>query len=603
MQLMCDAVSVLGSRHGLLLDPVAHACRILRFDNFTRMPSFPLRAGAVINGKEYVFPFCPDGERFAFFDQRLTPCTSRFIAIEAASGLKVTLTFATPFRPRDAAYSTTPVIGVRMTVERLGGNYRWTRLSVKPETVELFFEVAGGDLAVEPRGDDAVDVAFTSCSSFPRQRDFGKPGTEWAQRDRIVAVTGARDGLRFTRRLTGADLSGSLDLAWCTHSEPVLQVHAERCPFKYAARFADLDAVCAWARAHTPGLFANAARVDGLIGANNQPKSINQLMAYTLHAWLADTWWVERGDGRDWFSVWEGNCYFHSTVDVEFTQAPFYLAVWPELLGIELDFWPEFSKDGAVLLGERGRGTRFLSHDCGQMARADGQTYPHEMEVEETTNYVILLYAHWRRTGDGNLARSKRAVVEQYLAFLVACDTTGNGVPDRGVANTIDDASPAVQYGREQVYLAVKTLAAFRCGAELLRFYGDGAGAADYTRRADAILAVIEEKGWNRDHYVTLLDKSAEGVVNPWSGQPLNVDEVPGWDACHIFTENAQAVLDLVGLDLGLDPERVKTDLCTAAERCLQEYGCSPRISTAPAPTAPSSRAWWGWAAIPAGSP
>ena len=29
------------------------------------------------------------------------------------------------------------------------------------------------------------------------------------------------------------------------------------------------------------------------------------------------------------------------------------------------------------------------------MARANGQLYPHEMEVEETANYLIMLYAHF----------------------------------------------------------------------------------------------------------------------------------------------------------------------------------------------------------------
>lgn len=575
MQLMCDAVTVLGSRHGILLDPIGAKCELIRFDSFPRMPAFRLRTGAVINGKEYVFPFCPDGERFAFFDQRITPCTSRFIAIDPDSGLKVSMTLATPFRPRDAVYSTTPVIAVRMKAERISGNYRWTPVNVKAETVVLFFEVMEGDMTLSESGPDSLDVKFLSRATWPQQRDYGKPGTEWPQHDRIVCTSGVREGNRFVLRLSGSDLSaGSLELAWCTHSGPVLQVHEQRLPFHYASCFADLDAVAAWARAHTGGLFANAARVDGIIQNNNQSKSINDLLAYTLHAWLANTWWVKRGE-RDWFSVWEGICHFHSTVDVEFTQSPFYLAVWPELLGIELDYWPEFSKDGSKLLGPRGEGTLFLSHDVGHMARADGQEYPHEMEVEETTNYLILLYAHWRRTGDFTIASAKRDVVMKYLAFLVLCDTTGNGVPDRGTANTLDDASPAIQYGREQVYLAVKTLAAFLCGAAVLRQCGDEAVATYYERRAGVIRALVEAKGWNENHYVTLLDKRTEGVVNPWTGATLTSDEVPGWDSCHIFTQNAMAVLDMVGLDLGLNPERVATDLRTAAHRCLQEYGCS----------------------------
>lgn len=574
MQLMCDAITVLGSRHGILFNPAGRCCQLIRFDSFPRMPSFALQAGAVINGQEYRFPLCSDGQRFDFFDQRMTPCSSRFIAIEPNSGLKISLKFVTPFRPRDASYSTTPVIAISMKAERISGNYRWSPLSVSAETVELFFEIAKGDLSLSENGLDALDIRHISHPNWHRKEDYGQPGLQITQCDRLVCIAGQREGRRFVRRISADKLSGDLVLAWCTHSEPVLQVHERRRPFKYAALFPDLDAIAAWAHDNTLGIFDNAAHVDAVVAANNQSKSINDLLAYTLHTWLANTWWVVR-DGQDFFSVWEGICRFHSTVDVEFTQSPFYLAVWPELLGIELEYWPDFSKDGARLLGSRGTGTMFLSHDCGKMLCANGQIYPHEMEVEETANYLIMLYAYWRRTGDFSIALTKLDIVDKYLAFLVACDTTGNGVPDRGVANTLDDASPAIQFGREQVYLAVKTMAAFRCGAAILREAGADVTSKDYERRADIVRELVESKGWNKDHYVTLLDKRAEGVVNPWTDEVLTADEVPGWDSCHIYTENAMAILDMVGLELGLDPERVVTDLRTAAVRCLREYGCA----------------------------
>ena len=100
MQMMCDAVSVLGSRHGILWNPAGRHAGIVRFDLFERMPKFDLRAGAVIDGVEYVFPLCAGGKLFDFFDQRTTPCTMSLTGIHAASGVKVRLTVATPFRPR-----------------------------------------------------------------------------------------------------------------------------------------------------------------------------------------------------------------------------------------------------------------------------------------------------------------------------------------------------------------------------------------------------------------------------------------------------------------------------------------------------------------------
>jgi hypothetical protein len=574
MQLLGDALSVLGSRHGLIFDPQAGTCRLLRFDAFAEAPVVELRAGLVVNGKAYHFPLCPDGERFAFFDQRLTPCTTRFIGIEPHTGLKASLEIVTPFRPRDATFSTTPVLGLRLGVERLSGNFRWTPVSAPVNDLELFIEIAGPNLRVEPSA-GAVDLFFTSRTARAKDWDSDPGARVVPQHDRLVALSGEVEGTRFRLPLDPAAVGAArLDVAWCTHSEPVLQVGGRRRPFAYTRAFASLDAVVAWAGEHGTELFANARHVDGVIGANNLSASINALFAQTLHSWLINTWWVDC-DGTDWFSVWEGNCHFHSTVDVEFTQSPFYLAVWPELLGLQLRQWPAFSKDGALTLGERGRGTAFLSHDCGAMAVADGQAYPHEMEVEETTNYLILTYAYWRRTDDRMLVREVADTLRRYLAFLVAADTAGHGIPTLGVANTIDDASPAIQYGREQVYLAVKTLAAFLGGAALLEALGENESARNYRHRAERIRDYIEAHGWAGDHYVTLLDRSAEGLRNPWTGQPLATAEVLGWSNCHIYTQNALAVLDLVGLDTGLSPERLRRDLITAAERCLREYGCA----------------------------
>ena len=342
----------------------------------------------------------------------------------------------------------------------------------------------------------------------------------------------------------------------------------------FAEEFADLAAVADWARANPGALFANAARVDGIVTGGNGAKSVDNLLAQTLHSWLIDTWWAVRPDGRDWFSVWEGSCYFHSTVDVEFTQSPFYLAVWPELLRIELDFWPEYSKDGTKCLGPRGQDTLFLSHDTGSHSSACGQDYHHEMEVEETTNYLILSWAYQRRTGDDSTIFKHAETIRRYLQFLLACDTTGNGIPDKGVANTIDDASPAVQFGTDQIYLAVKTLAALEAGREFMLMVDNDEMAEACADSARRIRELIAEKGWAGDHFVTLLEKEGRGIVDPWSGEKMDLDEVPGWDAPHIYTANGLAPLDMVGIDLGLDEDRLRTDLRVATERCLREYGC-----------------------------
>jgi xylan 1,4-beta-xylosidase len=136
---------------------------------------------------------------------------------------------------------------------------------------------------------------------------------------------------------------------------------------------------------------ANAARVDAILSKHDLGAAWENLLAQTLHSCLACTWWARRDDGREWFSMWEGSCYFHSTVDVEFTQAPFYLTIWPELLGLQLEQWTGYLVPGESLLGAAGLGSAYLAHDCGQVVCANECRYQHPMAVEESANFLVLL--------------------------------------------------------------------------------------------------------------------------------------------------------------------------------------------------------------------
>ncbi|MFW5751155.1 MAG: glutaminase domain-containing protein [Planctomycetota bacterium] len=581
MQLMCDCVAVLGSRHGILFDPTARECRLLRFDRFTRMPRFGLRAGVVIDGEEFVFPLASlaeGGSDFDFVDQRSTPTTVRFIGVHAASCCRVELIATTPFRPRDADFSTVPVLGLSLRVGRIPGIFRWKRRSIDLAQVQAFIElVPPADWQVEQAGSDAIDCRFASVRAAVKQ-DFSDvwdtDDEAVAQHDRLVALDGTAAGRRLSQTIhftAGRDdeEAGRLDVAWCTWSQPVFELHGTRRPFLYAARFAGLDAVCDWARAYYPELTRNAAAVDRICTDHDRGVAVDRMLAYTLHSWLANTWWVP-----GWFSVWEGSCYFHSTVDVEFTQSPFYLALWPELLELELDNWPDFSNPGEELLGETGANTSYLSHDTGAHAEASRQYYSHDMAVEETANYLILACATWARTGRDHLLRKHAATLRAYLRFLVAADSNGNGVPDRGVANTIDDASPAVQFGREQVYLAAKTLAAFVAGERIFAHLGDAGIVGLCRARSGMLREAIDTRGWLGDHYAVLLERGGT-LVNPWSGQQMECAEIPGWDAAHIYTVNGLVPLDMAGIDVGLDHAHLATDLRTATRRCCGTYGCA----------------------------
>ncbi|MCE5259924.1 MAG: DUF4965 domain-containing protein [Chloroflexi bacterium] len=574
MQPMGDGISVLGSRHGMMWDPFNRCSYLVRFDKHPGI-SFSLRVGVRLGERTIVLPLCPEGDVFAFLDQETLPSAMVLIGIDPESGIKVRFEVRIPFRPRDADYSTAPVYYLKACVSRLSKPFRWTEPAAGSSSGSLFIEVSGDTMQAR-ENERGCDITLQT----PVTRPFGEyqtlPGYCQEVYERLEVLCGQPSayGAEAPFTLDTGETGPEVCLAWCACAPDILSVADELCPFRYRQQFANLSEVAGWARVHADEVFSYGSWFDAVVADHSLGSAVTHLLSQTLHSWLINTWWVRvPSREKEWFSVWEGSCYFHSTVDVEFTQAPFYLTLWPELLRLELDEWPEYAKTGERVLGENGKGTQFLAHDMGVLAAVGQQAYPHDMEVEEAADYILLAYAYWQRSGELSVQFTHYDTIRRFCDFIQACDTNGNGVPDVGCTNTIDDAAPAIQYGREQVYLAVKALAALRCGAELLQSAGYQ-HTADYLTQADAIQRALDDKGWLGDHYAVTLEPSAEGLLDPWTRQPLH-GILPGWDACHIYTANTLPILDVLGCDLGLDEERIVCDIQTTLPRTLTRYGCT----------------------------
>ncbi len=574
MQLICDVVAVLGSRHGVVFRPGERHCRILRWDPwYMEWPKCGIRAGLRLGEEEIVFPLTPRGKLFELVDQRLETCQTRWIGLHAASATRVCLQATTPFRPRDARFSTVPVIGFRLEVSALQGVFEQIPKTLDLRTVVLFLEWESLDESVRLEADgESWCLHFSSLACYPRPGDNRRQVRErrlLPQTDRLITTNGEITNRGF-RRMVDLQDPQPLDVFWCAAPAPVCEVFGTLRPFYYTRYWPRMEAVVDWARQDGEEIFHNAKRVQAIVSDNDSPVAANRLLSYTLHNWLANTWWLD-GEGDGWFSVWEGLCGYHGTVDVEFTQAPFYLAVWPELLLLQLREWTSFFRDGQEIVGPAGTGSLYLSHDMGMYCRIGEQIYPHDMAYEETANFLLLLDACASRTGHLQIVEEQEKIVRSLCLFLEKCATTGDGLPDLGVANTIDDASPAVQYGTGQVYLGVKGHLAFLAAARLLA--KDGPMAEKYLAQARRMAATIEEKAWRGDHYAVLCRPGGR-LTDPWTGRSYEVEELPGWDAAHIYTANAMAVARMSGLTGFLSEERLEQDLSSSTRRCLQEYGC-----------------------------
>lgn len=579
MQLLADGLMILGSRLGWITAPAQRCCYLPRYGPFPGVP-FEVRAGLRYHGKERILPLSPNGEVFSFCEQEITPTSISISGVDPESRLKLTLTLQIPFRPGDADFSTMPVLLISVSLKRLAIPFRWTRPlpSEAIFPVEAFVEFGGKEITCTPNG-DKLDVQFETPLFVPIPgvtpgATYG-PHTHRTQHDCVIAIAGnsQKSGFRATvTQLNPGDEQRVLQLAWCAFDDAVMEIKHEVAPFRYRRYVENLDTVCAWARANADQIEQSATTFSSIVSNHSLGETVNHLLAYTFHAWLLNTWWVDSPKFGEWYICWEGSCYFHSTVDVEYNQMPLYYAIWPELARMLLNEWPQFAQSGESVLGERGKGSLFLSHDIGAGIVSNGQVYPHNMEVEENANYLLAALAYWRRTGDDSPLRTNREVIIKLLDFLGAADTNNNGVPDEGVSNTIDDACPAVQFAREQVYLGVKTYAALLAGAAILNHLGDS--SAQYVAQADRLLATIDNEGWRDDHFLVCLPSAVHGAINAWTGQRVTEAEMANWDSPHIYTSNGLVLLDMIGFDHPLDDEKIRTDLLSAREATLTRYGC-----------------------------
>jgi xylan 1,4-beta-xylosidase len=571
MQLLSDGISVLGSRHGLLWEPGKRQTYLMRSGQFPGV-ACEFKAGIRVGDRVLTLPLTSEGEDFTFYDQDSDICNIKLTGIDAASGIKLELDITTPFRPRDAEFSTIPVLDIKLTASMLDDPFRWFPVETIEGNCQIFIEIASN--AFTNIKHDATMVSWQMQSDCFASREATESTWQATQYDALVAHTGKVQNSQIVMDFVPSDkIVRTLHCSWCSYSMPMLTVHDKPAPFKYTEKFNALEDVVQWTLENPSAITANATIVNKIFAQNNLGIATNSLLANTLHSYLACTWWTLTPE-REIFSVWEGSCYYHSTIDVEYTQTPFYLTVWPELLGLELDYWTEFTVPGEEVIGERGVGTRVFMHDIGQMSQIDTTRYNHHMPVEENCNYVLMSFAYWRRTGDDQYIKRHAAVIAAAINFLLAADSTGNGVPNMGMSNTIDDASPAVQFGKEQLYLAVKSLATYEAGIDIFEYLKLTAPITQWRTTADMISDEIKNKGWQDDHFVTLLNKSTDGLINSWSGEKFSYTEFPGWDAAHIYTANGLALFDMIGKKINIDEERLKTDLKVATQLCMTKYGC-----------------------------
>jgi len=593
MQLMTWPLARLGSRFGLLFEP--HHRRVMHsaLGRFMDQP-LDLAVGLVeADGTERVLPFTRHGELFYACEQFERNNSITFRGYDEQIGLKFELNFHSVFYPQDEQLCILPAFYMELRVT-WARRIRWLRKGdPSMSSVRLFVRLSRPDTeiqATDGRIDLNYDVPLAPryIRSGSREKEVRNdacnpddaPTAHVAERiqslnDGAEAYTDERGhGLALDLPVTEEGSGTKWRLVWAAHTaDPVLQVRGKSAHFRYNQYWSDLDAVMAAAVAERDENLAHSRRFEKLLEQAPHIMARRHLTALGFQSFLSNTFWCDVEDGSEWFSNWEGTCLYHSTVDVEYNLSLLYFAIWPELLVKTVDQWVHYGKE------HTNSGGLILSHDMGQGMTADKQAYPHEMPVEENSNFLLLLqaYCHW--TGGTELISRHAEFIGRLTDYLLWTDRDDSGFPSEGTANTIDDASAAVQYARKQTYLAVKRVMALLAAADLLSRAGHDERA---TRCRDAVRHAaprIDSDAWIGDHYVVCIERDTAGLIDVWSGKPLPMSELQGWDAYSIYTANGLLLPQMINARCPLDVEKLRADITNAMRETLTTYGCSHSTS------------------------
>jgi len=585
MQLMTWQMARLGSRFGLVFEP--HRKRVLHsaLGRFFDQP-LDLAVGLIdADGQERVLPFSEVGTPFYACEQfeRINSITYR--GFDEKQHLKFELNVHCPFYPQNEKVCIAPLIYLELRVTWTQ-RVRWVKKQNEPgETVKLFIRLNRPETDITVN-DGRIDLNY-EVPLRPTYERRGYDDTAAMKKDgkidqaevaeRIQSInTGSKafedehgKGLSLDLPITEEGSGTKWRLVWAAHTDVnLMEVRGTPARFRYVRHWPTLDSVMEEAVANRDDNLAHARRFEKLLEQAPLVQSRRHLIAQGFQSYLSNTFWCDVADGTEWFSNWEGSCFFHSTVDVEYNISMLYFAIWPDLLRKTIDQWVHYGKEHAA------SGGAILSHDMGRGLPANGQSYPHDMPVEENANFLLLLqaYCHW--TGDKEPIRMHADFVAELAQYLLWTDRDNSGFPSEGTANTIDDASPAIQYARKQTYLAIKRVTALQAAADLLERAGNKELASKCLAVAADAIPKIEREAWLGDHFAVCVDREAAGVTDVWTGKPLMTEEIKGWDDYSIYSSNGLLLPQMIGRDCPFDGKKMQSDIVSAIRETVTPYGC-----------------------------
>lgn len=520
-------------------------------------------------GKVRSLPFSSEYQTFEFLHQEIGLTYVAYYCRSDQMPLEMVCTICAPFCPQDLQLSTAPFFYLTVRISNPTDRKLEGSLLTAMENVLGHGHTCGGTSA-KARSDlyseaDRIGFSFEDSSIAADQLLFttGKADTSYAIGDldkRLYpdfAATGRLNNTLDNRYLYslpsglcwrfGLDPGEAKEKVFVYagyHPCDALRTHDRESRFIYTTYFENAAEVAEYAAREYVKIREKTDFFENTLAESSLPGDTKQLIAFAFQSYIANTWWT--CNDEEWFIVWEGHCRFHSTIDVGYNIELFSLFFWPDLLKMQLQRWSHYRIDG------------YLAHDIGDDRYVCGQTYDHDMPVEESTNYVLLLYAYWRFTADTRFAEGKYELVKGLLHYLMSTDEDGDGIPDEAAAvrNTVDVASATIEGSAGQTYLAVKCLAAYTAGRALAQQCNDAGFAATCGQWLERLETTLVRRSWREDHFAVCLEEGAEG-----------------WDGHSIYASNGLLYLLLTNTDIPF-PDKFRKDIESHLSRLMREYGC-----------------------------
>ncbi len=524
---------------------------------------FSLNLGVEVNRKRQILPFSNDYETFDYVEQEITLTTLKYKAKSYKFGLDFEVLFKAPFYPKDIITSVAPFFYIEIKVKKMQFKYD----DGKKIKGRLVFELKNKNFTVSKINNFRIIKGYYTAK-FKVNKETGLMDLVEDKSKKFYAelmITGISEDVEKTEFEVSKDKEFKKEFVvamYCSQAV-VKKDYKEDFYFLYNKYFDNIKDVINFAIKNKSKIEKKIEVFNSILTKSSLSKSKQDFISYSFHSYIINTRWLyNKQTNKDIFTVIEGNCGYHSTVDVEYNVALFYFLLWPELLKKEMELWIEYTKD------------RHVPHDVGALFEINGQIYPHNMEVEENCNLILLAYNYWRWTEDFSFISKNYQKFKTLAEFLINCDKNKNGLPDTLTANTVDDGSAAIQFSKEQIYLGIKTFAALTAMsviAKELKDWGFVNGCKDVTKK---IKRTIDKKAWRKDHYIVCLDKVAKNLVDVWSGKKIN-GVLEGWDAYSIYTANGLLYLLLSDTKLGLNLSRIKKDIINSKLHNITEYGCT----------------------------